>query len=98
MASQSLPLDLGRLVLKDLEENLPQQIHSTLDMWHPALLQKLYSTRKFPVQLLLELLLRQLRLLGRLLLLNITVFVLILMRTVRTLIEEALSKGFKGCG
>ena len=60
----------------------------------PVLLQKVFSTRRIIVQLLL----RRLRMLGRLLMLNITVLVLILMHTVRILIEEVLSKGFKVCG
>jgi hypothetical protein len=60
----------------------------------PVDLQKVYSIRKITVQLLL----RRLRMLGRLLMLNITVLVHILMHTVRILIEVGLSKGFKGCG
>ena len=49
------------------------------DMSLPTVLQKLYSSRKLFVQLLLQLLLRRLKLLGRLLLFNSTVFVRILM-------------------
>jgi hypothetical protein len=74
---------------------LTQHIHSTLTLWLPTLLQKLYSSRKLSVQLLLLLLLRWLKLLGRLLLLNSTVLVPILMHTVRTLITEAFMKALK---
>ena len=60
----------------------PQHIHRRWtvgsDMSLPTVLQKLYSSRKLFVQLLLQLLLRRLKLLGRLLLFNITVFVRIL--------------------
>ena len=68
-------------------------MHSSLHTWLPALLEKLYSTRKFSVQVLLQLVQLQLRLL----LLNMTMFALILMQNVRIFIKEALSKAFKGC-
>ncbi len=70
--------------------SLTQHTHSTFHTWLPALLQKLNSTRKFSVQLLLQLV----QLLLRLLLLNITLCVRLLMWTDRIFIR-GLKPGFQ---
>jgi hypothetical protein len=92
----SLPLHPGRLGLKNLHEDLPDTAHPQhFDLVAPYAPPKAVSSRKLFVQLLLQLLLRWLKLLGRLLLLNSTVLVPILMHTVRTLITEAFMKALK---